>query len=117
MAVLREEPGGQRVLAQLRGAFIGAANFAEVIGKLIDGGIPVEPVRSMLESAEVTIEPLTDGDGLLAGRLRGITGGRQLSLGDRCCLALALRLPECRVLTADRAWTGLSLPLDIELIR
>ncbi|MFT4299406.1 MAG: type II toxin-antitoxin system VapC family toxin [Aeromicrobium sp.] len=92
MAVLREEAGGERVLAHLPGAVLGAANFAEVIGKLLDADIPVEPVRRMLENADVRIEPVTDGDGLLAGQLRGITGGRQLSLGDRCCLALALRI-------------------------
>jgi hypothetical protein len=41
---------------------------------------------------------------------------RGLSLGDAACLATAavLRLP---VLTADRAWAGLGLELDIRLIR
>jgi len=38
------------------------------------------------------------------------------SLADRACLALAMerRLP---VVTADRAWSGLGLDLDIQVIR
>jgi ribonuclease VapC len=41
---------------------------------------------------------------------------RGLSLGDRACLALAesLRQP---VLTTDRAWRGLSVGVEIRLIR
>jgi PIN domain nuclease of toxin-antitoxin system len=38
-------------------------------------------------------------------------------LGDRLCLALALRLPRATVLTADRSWARLDLPLDVVLLR
>jgi PIN domain nuclease of toxin-antitoxin system len=39
-----------------------------------------------------------------------------LSLGDRACLALAL-LTKSQVLTADRAWTQINLPVHIQIIR
>ncbi len=39
-----------------------------------------------------------------------------LSLADRACLALALQ-SKAAVLTADRAWAGLVLGLDIQVIR
>jgi ribonuclease VapC len=39
-----------------------------------------------------------------------------LSLGDRACLTLAIER-NLSVLTADRAWAGLGLPIDIHLIR
>ncbi len=39
-----------------------------------------------------------------------------LSLGDRACLALAVQR-DLPVMTADRVWAGLGLPIDIQLIR
>jgi PIN domain nuclease of toxin-antitoxin system len=39
-----------------------------------------------------------------------------LSLADRACLSQGLRL-NLPVLTCDRAWAGLALPLEIQLLR
>ncbi|MFT4189665.1 MAG: type II toxin-antitoxin system VapC family toxin [Aeromicrobium sp.] len=117
LAALRREPGCQRVIDAMSASVVCSVNFAEVVGKTLDQGKDTKAIRPWLEGSGVTIEPLTDGDALIAGELRGLQGGRGLSLADRCCLALALRLPECRVLTADRAWAELALPLRVELIR
>lgn len=52
------------------------------------------------------MEPVTEADAERAAGLWTPTGG--LSLGDRCCLALARRLGASAILTADRAWSGLA---------
>ena len=39
-----------------------------------------------------------------------------LSLGDRACLSLAMEL-QAVVLTGDKAWKGLDLPIEIVDIR
>jgi len=117
LALIQDEPGADAVAAAMTGATIGTPNLAEVIGKLIDAGIDAAPVRRLLRAAGVRIEPLTVHDAELAGALRSIRGGRSLSLGDRCCLALTTRRSLAVVLTADRSWTKLDLPIEVRLIR
>jgi ribonuclease VapC len=117
LALSGDEPGADLVQRSLEGTVVGTANLAEVIGKLVDAGVDWRPVRPLLEAAGVRIEALTADDALLAGALRAVAGGRQLPLGDRCCLALALRETSTEVFTADRSWSELDLPLRVVMIR
>lgn len=122
LALLKREPGSE-VIADVIAAgdagsiVLAAANLAEVIGKLTDQGIDPRRANDLVRAIGFTVEPVTQPDALLAGALRGLVGGRQLSLGDRCCLALTLRTPTAEVWTGDRAWADLDLPITVRLIR
>jgi PIN domain nuclease of toxin-antitoxin system len=89
LALLPGEPGAEVVAEALESDFSGAANLAEVIGKRIGAEVEVSRLHALLTAAGVVIEPVIKADAELAGVMRSLDGGTQLSLGEQCCLALS----------------------------
>lgn len=79
-------------------------------------GVDPASAAGWAENLSLPILPFVAPMAARAGLLM-VTHRRQgISLGDAACLAAAeiLRLP---VLTADRAWAGLGLPVEVRLLR
>ncbi len=116
LAWLRREAGEDTVQAVIHSSALCAVNLAEVVTKLIERGMA--PERAVLTANRVPCEvaPFDKDLAVQTGLLRQATRALGLSLGDRACLALALRegLP---VLTADRAWAELDVGVEIRMLR
>ena len=117
LALIHDEPGAAEVAEALNGSLLCTVNLAEVVGKLLDVDVDASRLRDLLTAAGVALEPLSADDAELAGAMRSLVGGRQLSLGDRCCLAVAVRAVPAEVLSADRVWAQLDLPIRVRVLR
>ena len=88
-------------------------------------GLPVAAQGSLAREAAsfralaplpLQVVPFSPEDALISGSLRAATRPKGLSLGDRCCLALGvkLRLP---VLTTEGRWRDIDVGVKVEVIR
>ncbi|MBA2360815.1 MAG: type II toxin-antitoxin system VapC family toxin [Actinobacteria bacterium] len=117
LAYLQDEDGGSEVeeaLAQT--GTIGTVNLAEALSTVALHGADPRQVIGELEARGILgglleVEPLTTDDAIAIAELRPPTKDRGLSLGDRACLALGMRLG-LPVMTADRAWSELESVID-----
>src|SRR5581483_11350690 len=100
LASLFDEPGGEGVAATIAGSVVSAANYAEIIAKLVDKGVAPSAARQAAAQLRCEVASVDETRAGLAGLMLATTRGRGISLGDRFCLALALEL-ELPVLTAD----------------
>lgn len=118
LALLQSEPGADRVARALPDAAMSVANLAEVAAKHVDLGLSAEGLVDRTEALGIRTHQVTREDVALQAAIRAADprGRLGLSLGDRLCLALGMRLG-VPVITADRAWTAVDLPVDVEAIR
>jgi ribonuclease VapC len=114
LAWLQDEPGADQAEPMLMEGVIGAANWSEVLQKAQQHGAPAGIVGRLLASFGVTVVDVIEADAEQAADLW--RRGSDLSLADRLCLALGLRL-ELAVATADSAWADLEGFPPIMVIR
>jgi PIN domain nuclease of toxin-antitoxin system len=111
------EDGAGRVRQAIKDdAAMSAVNMEEVVTRLIDRGSASEAARQQFDDLVIDVVPLDAELAYRAAFLREITRSAGLSVGDRCCIALAEQrgVP---ALTADRGWGTLRAPISIECIR
>jgi ribonuclease VapC len=114
LAWLQDEPGADDAEPMLMEGVIGAANWSEVLQKARQHGAPAGVVGRLLTSFGLRIVEVTAADAERAAHLWH--SGGPLSLGDRLCLALGLRM-DCTVATADAEWAVLDDGPSVLVIR
>jgi len=106
LAFLWEEPGSDRVQEALaQGAVCPVANWSEVAAKVLARGGDWLAAEIALTGLGLTVVPVEVEDAVRAARLW--LEHPALSLGDRLCLAVGLRMG-ATVVTADQAWRAVS---------
>ena len=115
LAMLNEEPGGAKVADMIASARMSSVNYAEVVSHFVQLGMPEREVDAMLDPLPMEIVPIDKALGQLAGRLRAATVEVGLSLGDRFCLALAIR-DGAPAWTADKTWRVIAESVNTEIV-
>ncbi|MCY7345723.1 MAG: type II toxin-antitoxin system VapC family toxin [Pyrinomonadaceae bacterium] len=115
LAVLQNETGKEKVEPILEKSAISRVNATEVLTKLIEKGMSAREAKQAFDDLELEVIEFNESQSLKAAELRPLTKHLGLSLGDRCCLALAI-LEKLPAVTADKNWAGLNF-VKIELIR
>lgn len=114
LAWLQDEPGSDEAEGHLVEGIIGAANWSEVLQKARQHGADPELVARLLASFGLRVADVVTDDAVAAAALW--RGGSPLSLADRLCLALGLRLG-LQVATTDGAWRAVGSAPAVIVIR
>jgi ribonuclease VapC len=113
------EPGAAIIDGLIAGddhrLLICSVNLSEVLSKMLDTGMPLDVARQLLLPLGLEEVPFGPELAISAAALRTMTRVFGLSLGDRCCLALAKELGAA-VLTADRPWLQIASKVGVEMV-
>ena len=116
LAVIFNEPGGDKVVDLLQGGLLSTVNLAEIHTRLLLDGRPADFAWNRALSLGCEICSFDDEQARLAAEMIAVTKPFGLSLGDRACLALGLQR-KATVYSTDRVWKSLNLGIEIEVIR
>lgn len=115
LALIKREPGWERALDVIDSAVASPVILAESLSKAVRFGYGIDETESMLMEAGLRLSEVGIEDVRRVARLHA-RGDRDVSLTDRFCLALAMKLA-LPLVTADRPWAALGLPVELRFIR
>jgi len=116
LATAFDEVGAVVAARALSGSSTCTVNVCEIVSRFTDLGASEEDACWTFWEFGLDVHPFDGELAIAAGLLRRSTRDAGLSLGDRACIALALR-ERAKVITADRSWADLELQVEIALIR
>ena len=114
LAYLKPEPASENLEMWLADSIICSINHSEVADYFAMNGHSRAAIEAMLGRAEISVIDLDKELALDAAMMRPITKKAGLSIGDRCCLALARRM-KLPALTGDRKWEQIAAEIGVEI--
>ncbi len=117
LALVREEPGGDKVAEYVGRAAMSAVNLQEVVKELLVSGLDIPVIRELLGELRLEVRPHDADAAYAAAALHEQTREFGRGIGDRSCMALALAL-SVPAITADREWRKVKVKgLKLEQLR
>ena len=117
LALVRDEPGGDKVAEHVGRAAISAVNLQEVVKELLVSDLNISVIREVLGELRLEVRPHDADAAYAAAALHEQTREFGRGLGDRSCMALALAL-NVPAITADREWRKVKVKgLKLEQLR
>ncbi len=117
LALIRDEPGADKVEVHVGRAAISAVNLQEVVKELLLSGLGEPTIRELLDELRLDVRAHDIDAAYAAAALHAQTREFGRGLGDRSCLALAIQL-NVPAITADREWKKVKVKdLRVEHIR
>jgi PIN domain nuclease of toxin-antitoxin system len=117
LALVRDEPGADKVAPHVGRAAISAVNLQEVVKELLLSGLDEATTRELLDELRLDVRSHDASAAYAAAGLHAQTRQYGRGLGDRSCLALAIQIG-VPALTADREWKKVKVKnLKLEHIR
>lgn len=117
LALVRDEPGADKVAPHIGRAAISAVNLQEIVKELLLSGLDEAMTRELLGELRLDVRAHDADAAYAAAALHAQTRQYGRGLGDRSCLALAMQLG-VPALTADREWKKVRVRnLKVEHIR
>ena len=117
IASFLQEKGCEKVDSAITsGAAVSTVNLAEVYSKIVSEGWNLQQAISNIKALGLVILSFEEDQAKISAELYPVGKSLGLSLGDRACLGLGLKLG-LPVLTADKTWSKLNLGIQIRILR
>lgn len=117
LALIKNETGGNIIENLLGNIVMSSVNVSEVASILLDSSMSLEECKDVIEPFVDSIISFDSELSFVAASLKKLTKHKGLSLGDRACIALGIKL-KAPIYTADKVWAELNIDkADIKLIR
>ena len=117
LALIQEEQGAEVIKPLLKFSVMSTVNVAESLTALQRTGISPQEALILISDIIMTIVPFDLEQAGIVAELQSKVQHKGLSLGDRACIALGIKL-QVPIYTADKVWAQLQLNnANVKLIR
>lgn len=117
LALIQEEQAAEVIKPLLKFSVMSSVNIAESLTLLQRIGISPEEALILISDCLVTIVPFDLEQARITAELQSNVKHKGLSLGDRACIALGIKL-QVPIYTANKVWAQLELNnVNVKLVR